>query len=542
MPICTRAAIHLTGKDENILAAVPIIHHVIDPARIFHSHGARHGAMRVGITAPGQAQTSIEKQPRPTSLRRICWDQSTVCLLRFACSRITPARLPGEQVAVTICFQHCHFIMSIMKPEIRFGCVSAISIMLAFAPTGCSKGKSTAGAGTGTTSLAVSKKLAAIKATGEPMTPEELNNWYAEPPASENAAGVYAQAFSALTTDDPKSATFLSKNQNALALLLQATERKSCRYPVDLRAGFATQLPHLANIKKCAALLQSEAVSQAGRNHTDAAAKAVLAGVRLSRSLEDEPILISHLVKNASLTIAVQGLEQALTRKAFTRDQLVSLQAALESAEVTAPFRQTLIGERCTAISSFQMAPEELAKVFSQIDGNAKTFAGLTAHMKSPVFQQDFEFALDYFSNMLAMAKMPFPQRLDADGGPKIETAIARQLMLSSMLLPALSTLPDREAEVAARVRVAQTALAVECYRLEHANALPGSLSELTPALLKAVPTDPFDGQPLRYKRLPGNGCVIYSVGKNRQDDQGASSRTDEKKSQPLDITFTIQR
>jgi hypothetical protein len=42
--ICTRAAIHLTGKDGNVLPAVPTIHHVIDRARIFHSHGARHGA------------------------------------------------------------------------------------------------------------------------------------------------------------------------------------------------------------------------------------------------------------------------------------------------------------------------------------------------------------------------------------------------------------------------------------------------------------------------------------------------------------------
>lgn len=427
-----------------------------------------------------------------------------------------------------------------MKPEIRFACVSAISTALALALTGCGKGKSTAEAGA--TSLAVSQKLAAIKAAGGPVTLEELNNWYPELPASENAAGLYAQAFSALTSDDPKSATFLSKNQNALALLLQAAERKSCRYPVDLRAGFATQLPHLASIKKCASLLQSEAVSEAGRNRTDAAAKAVLAGVRLARSLENEPQLISHLVENAAMTIAVQGLEQALTRKAFARDQLVSLQAALPDTEGAASFRRSLTAERCTAISSFQMTPEELARFLSQSDGNAKSAADLAAYLKSPAFQQDFEFALDCFSNMLAMAEMPFPQSLDADGGPKIETAKARQLMLSSMLLPALSSLPAKEAEVAARIRLAQTALAVERYRLEHANALPGSLSELAPALLKTVPADPFDGQPLRYKKLPGKGYVIYSVGKNRKDDQGASSPSDEKKAQPIDITFTVHR
>jgi hypothetical protein len=37
---------------------------------------------RVGITAPGQAQNTIEKEPQTPSLRRICWDQSTVTLFQ----------------------------------------------------------------------------------------------------------------------------------------------------------------------------------------------------------------------------------------------------------------------------------------------------------------------------------------------------------------------------------------------------------------------------------------------------------------------------
>jgi hypothetical protein len=53
-----------------------------------------------------------------------------------------------------------------------------------------------------------------------------------------------------------KSPTFLAHNQKALPLLFQAAERKSCRYPVVLTDGAATLLPHLAKIKKCAALLE----------------------------------------------------------------------------------------------------------------------------------------------------------------------------------------------------------------------------------------------------------------------------------------------
>ena len=428
-----------------------------------------------------------------------------------------------------------------MKLEIRFGCgVAVLLALLAVVLAGCSKGNSTPKAGT--TSLAVSQKLAAIKATGDPMTLEELNKWYPEPPAAENAAGLYAQAFSALTADDPKSATFLSKNQKALALLLQAAERKSCRYPVDLRAGLDTKLPHLTNIKKCASLLESEAINQAGRGRTDAATGALLAGVRLARSLENEPILISRLVENASLAITVQGLEQALTRKAFAQDQLLSLQTALQDGENATPFRRALIAERCSAICCLQLPAAELARLLSQTGNKALATADVAAHLKSPAFQEDFEFTLDFFSNMLAMAELPFPQSLDADNGPKPETAAARKLFLSAMLLPALGNLPTKEAEAAARIRVAQTALAVERYRSEHANALPGSLSELTPALIKPVPADPFDGQPLRYKKLPVKGYVIYSIGKDRKDDQGASGPVHEKRSQPHDITFTVPR
>jgi hypothetical protein len=34
------------------------------------------------------------------------------------------------------------------------------------------------------------------------------------------------------------------------------------------------------------------------------------------------------------------------------------------------------------------------------------------------------------------------------------------------------------------------------------------------------VPTDPFDGRPLRYRRL-ADGVVVYSVGDDRADDGG---------------------
>jgi hypothetical protein len=52
---------------------------------------------------------------------------------------------------------------------------------------------------------------------------------------------------------------------------------------------------------------------------------------------------------------------------------------------------------------------------------------------------------------------------------------------------------------------------------------------------LPAVPADPFDGQPLRFKPTP-DGLVLYSIGRDRKDDGGSDP---EQKGEP-DIVVRI--
>jgi len=72
-------------------------------------------------------------------------------------------------------------------------------------------------------------------------------------------------------------------------------------------------------------------------------------------------------------------------------------------------------------------------------------------------------------------------------------------------------------------LRCSSTAVAVERYRLGH-GFWPDRLDDLVPRNLSRIPTDPFDGQPLRYKRLD-DGVVIYSIGADRKDDGGHLER-----------------
>jgi hypothetical protein len=63
------------------------------------------------------------------------------------------------------------------------------------------------------------------------------------------------------------------------------------------------------------------------------------------------------------------------------------------------------------------------------------------------------------------------------------------------------------------------TALAIERYRIAHGR-WPESLQQLVPQFIGNLPLDPFDGQALRYRRLP-DGVVVYSIGWDGIDDGG---------------------
>jgi hypothetical protein len=74
------------------------------------------------------------------------------------------------------------------------------------------------------------------------------------------------------------------------------------------------------------------------------------------------------------------------------------------------------------------------------------------------------------------------------------------------------------EAEVARQLTT--TAIALKRYQLRH-NQYPSGLSELVPELLSAVPRDPADGQPLRYRLKSDGTFLLYSIGSNGIDDGG---------------------
>ncbi len=94
------------------------------------------------------------------------------------------------------------------------------------------------------------------------------------------------------------------------------------------------------------------------------------------------------------------------------------------------------------------------------------------------------------------------------------------QIMVS-MIVPVMRNMGAKECRNRLDEQAARLRLALAVHKAEH-GSYPNALTALVPTLLRAVPTDPYDGEPLRYRK-DGDDYVLYSVGKDLTDDGGTT-------------------
>lgn len=419
-------------------------------------------------------------------------------------------------------------------------------------------------------SFKVRSELTALQKAGHPVTLAQLEQAYYPDPGPDNAAGFFIGAFSqvhltnspvltdllkklAVPATDPIApltqsesnylAKLLAENRPALEMLHQMPPSTNCRYPIDMSLGYAMLLPHLSHLKAATQLLQLAAIRDSERGDTSGAISNLDAGLRVVDSLANEPIMISSLVRVASRKMLFTALERMLNQHLLTEPQLAHLAELFQKDEITDPVQRGYEGEMCSVLIIFQSSGNTISSLTSA-DGStdSATATGWRFMRFFGLVDRDEAFFLKAMSDYLASAKQPYPQRLDTDAA--IDNRIGRTArqgfyVMSGMLLPALGDYSLREASALANIRVAETVIAIERYRLAKSGRLPEQLSELSPSFLPDPPVDPFDGQPLRFKKL-ATGYEVYSIGRNRKDDGGVDDTI--KRTGPDDITFTVHR
>ena len=128
-----------------------------------------------------------------------------------------------------------------------------------------------------------------------------------------------------------------------------------------------------------------------------------------------------------------------------------------------------------------------------------------------------------FMTEMVEVAKKP-PEQWTA-AFATLNQQVPNLPTLARLLVPAMDKVAQAVQRSYAQERCAIVMLAAERFRKKN-NHWPDSLEELkTSGLLAEVPTDPYVGGPLKWKRTD-DGVTVYAVGPDQTDDGGKIDRT----------------
>lgn len=424
----------------------------------------------------------------------------------------------------------------------------------------------------------VRSALRQARAAGQPVTFAELNAFYFEVPASNNLSEPLLRAAAALTIrTNQKRATdpfeypaspevplarpmppplldlyrgVVQSNAAVWIALMDAPGRTASRHPVDLNDGYFTELPHLGPLKRLAKACAIRALLASEEGRADECTAALADLFRTSRSLSHEPLAISSAVAHSVDALGMMAVRDCLQRVRFDDGQLAQLISDVRSTSLSNQTQRALIGERMIGHSMFSRL--DVAPAFQgdpEAPEQAKVDFGLKLLNASGLGPNDNAFMLHVMARLIEAAGQPFPQALDS--AERIEadfdqaiSGIGRALHIFSgrFLLSAMPVIPNA-ANAEAHRRLSLTALAIERFRLRNGNQAPQSLAELVPTFLPEIPTDPFDGDPLRYQRNP-EGYRLHSIGRDRVDQGGKAVLPRNRRNNYLatDLVFEVTR
>jgi tRNA A-37 threonylcarbamoyl transferase component Bud32 len=288
------------------------------------------------------------------------------------------------------------------------------------------------------------------------------------------------------------------------------------------RTGMETPLQEQQEIRSVAHLLRWDAMLRAQEGDVAGALQSCQCLLHCGRAIGDEPIVVSQFTRMALVNMTVLMVDQALSQGQADDAALAAIQALL-AAEVEVPrLRIIARGERgslhwtLSAIAAGDFTPADYAKGWPPEERAVIEGWPTGLGIRSPHAQ-----VLRAMTQWIEITGRPLHEQL-----PLMEEWDRAQATSAKGLLSffAARKVTAGCIRFQANLQSAHVALAVERYRLAHGD-WPRDLAALVPAYLKEVLSDPYDGQPLRYRRV-ADGVVVYSIGPDRTDNQGNLDRT----------------
>lgn len=326
---------------------------------------------------------------------------------------------------------------------------------------------------------------------------------------------------SAFDPKDKDLREFLATQQRGLALVRKAAAMPGCSFDHDYSLGISMPLPDLKRLSHAATLLAYDALAKAADGDVDAALADVAAIYGVAGHVGD-PLLVSVVMAIGIDKTGTHVLQDVmslvppadLARHAYALPAEAAYRRAVRRAMTT---EDVIFG-----LTTFASLAEGDRGV---IDAAGEWMNGFSVRvLGSPVYrvfflEDDLAAYRRAMREMEQLAARPYYEVGNQWRAVDESWKERRRGIVTALLVPAVEKVVVSATEADADRLMARTALALTAYKAK-AGSYPDRLDALVPEYLPRVPTDPFSGKPLRYKR-DGDAAVVYSVGRDLTDDGG---------------------
>jgi hypothetical protein len=311
----------------------------------------------------------------------------------------------------------------------------------------------------------------------------------------------------------------LERARPALAQARKLADMPEGRYSVAWTADIiSTPCPWTDAVYSTRPLLQLDALLHDQDGDPDGALISARALLNVGRSLGDEPFFHGPVSRSGCRREAVRAVERTLAQGQPSERALATAQESVAREQAVPLLPPYFRGERAemhvflTRVDEGKNRISELGCVPTRGPAAyAETWLG-----RPNALHVDARY-LRSMNEAVEIARLPLEQQYPLYREWRRQRGDVEKVGDGFTLgdgRPEGALLRDH-----ALLRSGLVALAAERYRREHGD-WPRALADLVPGYLPAVPLDPFDGQPLRYRRTE-SGAVIYSVGEDGRDAGG---------------------
>jgi len=247
---------------------------------------------------------------------------------------------------------------------------------------------------------------------------------------------------------------------------------------------------------------------------------------------------MTQLIRAHITKLACEDLNYGLAVKAWNDSQLAQLQSQLASISVVTNFYHSLVYERAIGVWAFAQARQNAEAVatnlFHTSGGGLKQHATILLWRNFAMDDDELNFLklsqhrLDLIrSNLQTPNWARVPDQLRSQWEEMYSSAKTPLSRLKLNLTSSHFSLMNRGLQSLlyneTLRRQAVIAIALERHHLKHSH-YPDTLDKLISEYLSAPPSDPINGQPMRYRLNTDDTFTLWSVGIDGQDNQGDSS------------------